>query len=85
MSFTDNSKEYNILSKNLFKCAQHINTNDAIQLPQICVIGDQSSGKSKILTALTGVPFPELCVIGYQSSGKSKILTALTGVPFPTA
>ena len=64
MSFTDNSKEYNILIKKLFKCAQHINTNDAIQLPQICVIGDQSSGKSTTLTALTGVPFPtagEMC------------------------
>ena len=31
---------------------------DEINLPQICVIGDQSSGKSSFLSRLTGVSFP---------------------------
>ncbi|KAH6667681.1 P-loop containing nucleoside triphosphate hydrolase protein [Halenospora varia] len=29
-----------------------------IQLPQIVVVGDQSAGKSSVLTAITGVHFP---------------------------
>ena len=31
---------------------------DEINLPQICVIGDQSSGKSSFLSRLTGISFP---------------------------
>ena len=27
-------------------------------MPQICVMGDQSSGKSSVLEALSGIPFP---------------------------
>ncbi|CAM9766895.1 unnamed protein product, partial [Discosporangium mesarthrocarpum] len=34
-------------------------THDAeISIPQICVMGDQSSGKSSVLEALSGIPFP---------------------------
>jgi interferon-induced GTP-binding protein Mx1 len=29
-----------------------------LKMPQICVMGDQSSGKSSVLEALSGIPFP---------------------------
>ncbi len=29
-----------------------------LNIPQICVMGDQSSGKSSVLEALSGIPFP---------------------------
>lgn len=29
-----------------------------LAIPQICVVGDQSSGKSSVLEAICGVPFP---------------------------
>ena len=32
--------------------------NGELALPQICVVGDQTSGKSSLLQCLTGVPFP---------------------------
>jgi GTPase SAR1 family protein len=35
-----------------------ITAKDELNLPQICVIGDQSSGKSSFLSRLTGVSFP---------------------------
>jgi hypothetical protein len=44
----------------LFAC----NVGDCVDLPQIVVVGDQSSGKSSVLEGLTGLPFPrdsELC------------------------
>jgi GTPase SAR1 family protein len=31
---------------------------DSIDLPQICVMGDQSSGKSSVLQAISGIEFP---------------------------
>lgn len=38
---------------------KHIGDNACkLNLPQITVIGDQSSGKSSLLTELTGIPFP---------------------------
>ncbi|KAL4744658.1 hypothetical protein BDW72DRAFT_78884 [Aspergillus terricola var. indicus] len=38
----------------LFAC----NVGDYVALPQLVAVGDQSSGKSSILEALTGLPFP---------------------------
>ena len=38
----------------LFAC----NVGDYVDLPQLVVVGHQSSGKSSVLEALTGLPFP---------------------------
>ncbi len=32
--------------------------SNELDLPQICVVGDQSSGKSSLLAELTGINFP---------------------------
>jgi len=38
----------------LFEC----NVGNYIDLPQLVVVGDQSSGKSSVLEGITGFPFP---------------------------
>lgn len=38
----------------LFEC----NLGDLVDLPQLVVVGDQSSGKSSVLAGLTKLPFP---------------------------
>ena len=35
-----------------------LNLETELNVPQICVMGDQSSGKSSVLEALSGIPFP---------------------------
>ena len=35
-----------------------IGVDEDFEIPQIAVIGDQSSGKSSLLNSLTGIPFP---------------------------
>ena len=35
-----------------------LNIGDYVALPQLLVVGDQSSGKSSVLEGLTGIPYP---------------------------
>jgi interferon-induced GTP-binding protein Mx1 len=37
---------------------RRIGVDQEFEIPQIAVIGDQSSGKSSLLNSLTGIPFP---------------------------
>ncbi|KAK3897368.1 P-loop containing nucleoside triphosphate hydrolase protein, partial [Staphylotrichum tortipilum] len=37
---------------------REIHVGDIVNLPQIIVVGDQSSGKSSVLEAISGVQFP---------------------------
>jgi len=61
----------------LFAC----NVGEHVNLPQIVVVGDQSSGKSSVLEGLTKLPFPRdsgLCTrfvtcITFRRSPESKI------------
>lgn len=51
----------NIVSSNLLVKIDQLfacNVGNSIALPQIVVVGDQSSGKSSVLEGLTGLPFP---------------------------
>jgi hypothetical protein len=44
--------------------------NDHVDLPQLIVCGDQSSGKSSVLAAISGVPDREDILITLQMSSK---------------
>ncbi|PVH90779.1 hypothetical protein DM02DRAFT_647505 [Periconia macrospinosa] len=65
----------------LFAC----NAGEYVDLPQLVVVGDQSSGKSSVLEGLTGLPFPRdsgLCTrfathITFRRSGKAKITVSI--------
>lgn len=71
----------------LFAC----NVGDHIALPQLVVVGDQSSGKSSVLEGLTKLPFPRhsgLCTrfatqITFQRSAKKSIAVSI--VPYKNA
>ncbi|KAF2193168.1 hypothetical protein K469DRAFT_795889 [Zopfia rhizophila CBS 207.26] len=65
----------------LFEC----NVGDSVALPQIVVVGDQSSGKSSVLEGLMGLPFPResgLCTrfatqITFRRSTESQITVSI--------
>jgi hypothetical protein len=65
----------------LFAC----NIGDSVDLPQIVVVGEQSSGKSSVLEGLTGLPFPRnfgLCTrfatqITFRRSTDSQITVSI--------
>jgi len=65
----------------LFAC----NAGDYVDLPQLVVVGQQSSGKSSVLEGLTGLPFPRdsgLCTrfatqITFRRASTSKIAASI--------
>ena len=50
--------QYTKLLKVINIIRQKIGSTNELRLPQVCVIGDQSSGKSSTLEILTGIKFP---------------------------
>ena len=71
----------------LFACG----VGEHVPLPQLVVVGDQSSGKSSVLEGLTGLPFPRdsgLCTrfatqITFRRSPETKISVSV--IPSPNA
>jgi GTPase SAR1 family protein len=65
----------------LFAC----NVGDYVDLPQLVVVGQQSSGKSSVLEGLTGLPFPRdtgLCTrfatqITFRRSNEQRIAASI--------
>ena len=82
-----NLADPSLLSKidKLFACS----VSEYIALPQLVVVGDQSSGKSSVLEGLTDLPFPRdsgLCTrfatqIIFQRSQKSNISVSIIPAP----
>jgi hypothetical protein len=73
----------NLLEKidRLFAC----NAGEYVDLPQLVVVGDQSSGKSSVLEGLTSLPFPRdsgLCTrfathITFRRSSETKMIASI--------
>ncbi|KAI9653955.1 MAG: hypothetical protein M1831_005640 [Alyxoria varia] len=72
---------------------RELGVNESISLPQLVVVGDQSSGKSSLLEGLTGLYFPvasDLCTrfatqLVMRRAGKEDAATNITILPGPTS
>ncbi|KAL8918465.1 MAG: hypothetical protein Q9172_005424 [Xanthocarpia lactea] len=70
---------------------RELNISEYIPLPQLVVVGDQSSGKSSVLEGLTDLPFPRdsgLCTrfvtqITFRRAEKSSVIVSI--IPSPAA
>jgi GTPase SAR1 family protein len=57
----DDSSNFGLASPDLLEKIDRLfacNVGEYVDLPQLVVVGDQSSGKSSVLEALTKLPFP---------------------------
>ena len=76
----------NLLEKidKLFAC----NVGEYVDLPQLVVVGDQSSGKSSVLEALTSLPFPRestLCTrFATQITFRRSLATTIAATIIPS-
>ncbi|CRG92822.1 hypothetical protein PISL3812_09893 [Talaromyces islandicus] len=87
----DNEKRVRILG--IIDKLRELGVSENVSLPQLVVVGDQSSGKSSLLEGLTGVSFPvasDLCTrfatqIVLRRASKDDAGVVITIIPGPSA
>lgn len=65
-------------SRQLIDNLRALRLDKYIELPQIAVMGDTSSGKSSVLSALSGITFPSSCDLTTRCPTQLKLSNAAT-------